>query len=250
MYTDSHCHITCDDLFERLDEIIENMKDVTSCMIMCTTEKEFKRALPIKEKYPKFKIAWGWFPGDAKDITEEHFNILQQAIDQKQIDCLGEIGLDYYWDTSFNEIQKEVFIRQIQMANAANLPISIHMRESTKDCMDILKKYAQTKIIFHCFSGSVETMKEALKMDSMISFAGPITYKNARQAPDCIKACPIERILTETDSPYLAPVPKRGKQNEPSYVEYVAKKICEFKNLNEEDACAQIEKNFLSLFNE
>lgn len=248
MYTDSHCHITCDDLFERIDEVIENMKDVSSCMIMCTTEEEFKRALPIKEKDSKFKIAWGWFPGDAKEVTEHHYQILQQAIDLKQIDCLGEIGLDYYWDTSFNDIQKEVFIKQIKMANAAILPISIHMRESTKDCMDILREYAKTKIIFHCFSGSVETMKEALKMNSLISFAGPITYKNARQAPDCIKACPIERIITETDSPYLAPVPKRGKQNEPAYVQYVAKKICELKELNEEEACAQIEKNFLSLF--
>lgn len=248
MYTDSHCHITCDDLFERIDEVIENMKDVSSCMIMCTSEEEFKRALPIKEKDSKFKIAWGWFPGDAKEITEKHYQILQDAIDQKQIDCLGEIGLDYYWDTSFNDIQKEVFIKQIEMANKANLPISIHMRESTKDCMEILKQYAQTKIIFHCFSGSVETMKEALKMNSMISFAGPITYKNARQAPDCIKACPIERIITETDSPYLAPVPKRGKQNEPAYVQYVAKKIAEFKELDEEQVCSQVEKNFLSLF--
>ncbi|MBQ0065768.1 MAG: TatD family hydrolase [Firmicutes bacterium] len=248
MYTDSHCHITCDDLYQRIDEVIENMKDVSSCMIMCTTEEEFKRALPIKDKDPKFKIAWGWFPGDAKKITDTHLAILQKAIDQNQIDCLGEIGLDYYWDTSFNDIQKELFIKQIKMANAANLPIAIHMRESTKDCMDILKEYAKTKIIFHCFSGSVETMKEALKMNSVISFAGPITYKNARQAPDCIKACPIERIITETDSPYLAPVPKRGKQNEPAYVAYVAKKIAEFKELDEQFVCEQVEQNFLNIF--
>ena len=158
------------------------------------------------------------------------------------------MGLDYYWDTSFNDLQKELFIKQIQIANEHKLPISIHMRESTKDCMDILKQYAKTKIIFHCFSGSKETMMECLKMNSMISFAGPITFKNARQAPECIKACPIDRIITETDSPYLTPVPYRGKENEPMYVEYIAKKICEIKQLDESNACKQIGENFNSIF--
>ena len=156
--------------------------------------------------------------------------------------------MDYYWDTSFNDLQKELFIKQIQIANEHNLPISIHMRESTKDCMDILKQYAKTKIIFHCFSGRKETMMECLKMNTMISVAGPITFKNARQAPECISACPIDRIITETDSPYLTPVPYRGKENEPMYVEYVAKKICEIKQLDEASACRQIEENFNSIF--
>lgn len=248
MYTDSHCHITCDRLYTRIDEIIENIqsKNVTSCMIMCTSPEELERAKKIKEKYPFFKVAFGWFPSDAKEIKEKE---IQYLIDQTPyLDCLGEIGLDYYWDTSFNDLQKELFIKQIQIANKHNLPISIHMRESTKDCMDILKQYAKTKIIFHCFSGSKETMMECLKMNSMISFAGPITFKNARQAPDCIEACPIDRIITETDSPYLTPVPYRGKENEPMYVEYVAKKICEIKQLDEVSACKQIEENFNSIF--
>jgi TatD DNase family protein len=248
MYTDSHCHITCDQLYTRIDEIIENIqnKQVTSCMIMCTNKEEFERAKDLKSKRPSFKIALGWFPGDAKEITQEHFDYLNKQI--PYMDCLGEIGLDYYWDTSFNDLQKELFIKQIQIANEHNLPISIHMREATKDCIDILKEYSKTKIIFHCFSGSKETMTECLKMNSMISFAGPITFKNARQAPECIEACPVERIITETDSPYLTPVPYRGKENEPIYVEYVAKKICEIKKLDLEQATAQIEKNFKSLF--
>ena len=158
MYTDSHCHITCDRLYSRIDEIIENIKikNVTSCMIMCTSPEELDRAKKIKEEYPFFKIAFGWFPSDAKEIADKE---IQYLIDQTPyLDCLGEIGLDYYWDTSFNDLQKELFIKQIQIANEHNLPISIHMRESTKDCMDILKQYAKTKIIFHCFSGSKETM--------------------------------------------------------------------------------------------
>ncbi len=248
MYTDSHCHITCDQLYSRIDEIIQNLQDkkVTSCMIMCTNEEEFERAKQLKSKYPFFKIAFGWFPSDAKEINEKKMDYLIQQV--PYMDCLGEIGLDYYWDTSFNDLQKELFINQIKIANQYNLPISIHMREATKDCIDILKEYSKTKIIFHCFSGSKETMMECLKMDSMISFAGPITFKNARQAPECIEACPIERIITETDSPYLTPVPFRGKENEPMYVEYVAKKICEIKNLNLEEATKQIELNFNSIF--
>lgn len=248
MYTDSHAHITCDALYERIDDVLKNMNELSQCMIMCTTLEEYQRALPIREKDDRFKIALGWFPGDAQSIQKEDLKTLYTLAKDHEIDCLGEIGLDYYWDTSFNDLQKELFIQQIKIANETGLPISIHMRESTKDCMGILKEYAQTRIIFHCFSGSVETMKECLKMDSLISFAGPLTFKNARHAPDCVQACPVDRILTETDSPYLTPVPFRGKQNEPMNVKYVAKKICELKDLDEETLCSQIRSNFLNLF--
>ena len=141
-------------------------------------------------------------------------------------------------------------IKQIQMANHANLPISIHMREATKDCLDILKEHAKTKVIFHCFSGSKETMNECLKMGAYISFAGPITFKNNRQGVECATLCPLDRILTETDSPYLTPVPYRGKTNEPKYVEFTTKKICELKEIDVETLCTQISNNFQSLFKE
>ncbi len=250
MYTDSHCHITDDSLYSRIDEIMENIhqKEVKNVLIICCGKKEYDRAVQLKQRYPFIKIAFGWFPGDAKEIQEDHYQTLIQAIESKNVDCVGEIGLDYYWDTSFNEIQKEVFIRQIQIANEYNLPISIHMREATKDTLDILRQYAKTPIIFHCFSGSKETMMECLKMNSFISFAGPITFKNARQAPECIQVCPLDKMLTETDSPYLTPVPYRGKQNEPMYVEFVAKKICELKEIDETTLCSQIDKNFKKLF--
>lgn len=248
MYIDSHAHITCDRLYQRIDEIIENMKKLSYCMIVCTNFTEYERALALKSKDDRFKIAFGFYPGDAKDITEEDLNKLETIAKEKKIDCLGEIGLDYYWDTSFNDLQKELFIRQIQIANANNLPIAIHMREATKDTCEILSIYAKTKILMHCYSGSVETMQELLKTGAYISFAGPLTFKNAKNAPDCVKVCPMDRILTETDSPYLTPVPYRGKENEPMYVEYVTKKICEIKEIDESILCPQIEKTFLSLF--
>ena len=179
-----------------------------------------------------------------------NYRVVISGSDSNQIDCLGEIGLDYYWDKSFINEQKELFIKQIQMANHANLPISIHMREATKDCLDILREHAKTKVIFHCFSGSKETMNECLKMGAYISFAGPITFKNNRQGVECATLCPLDRILTETDSPYLAPVPYRGKTNEPKYVEFTTKKICELKEIDVETLCAQISNNFQSLFKE
>ncbi|WP_304748159.1 TatD family hydrolase [Dubosiella newyorkensis] len=248
MYTDSHCHLTCDELYDQLDEVLANMHSLSSCMIMCTNETEFQRALLIKKQDPRFKVAFGFFPGDAKEVSHQDLKQLEMNLKEGLIDVLGEIGLDYYWDDSFKEIQKELFIKQIELANRYKVPISIHMREATNDCLSILKQYAKTKIIFHCFSGSLETMKECLKMNSLISFAGVITFKNAKHAPACVKACPIERILSETDSPYLTPVPYRGKRNQPAYVEFVEKKIAELKESDLKSVCRQIEQNFLSLF--
>lgn len=248
MYTDSHCHLTCDELYDQLDEVLANMHSLSSCMIMCTNETEFQRALLIKKQDPRFKVAFGFFPGDAKEVSHQDLEQLEMNLKEGLIDVLGEIGLDYYWDDSFKEIQKELFIKQIELANRYKVPISIHMREATNDCLSILKQYAKTKIIFHCFSGSLETMKECLKMNSLISFAGVITFKNAKHAPACVKACPIDRILSETDSPYLTPVPYRGKRNQPAYVEFVEKKIAELKESDLESVCRQIDQNFLSLF--
>ncbi len=248
MYTDSHCHLTCDELYDQLDEVLANMHSLSSCMIMCTNETEFQRALLIKKQDPRFKVAFGFFPGDAKEVSHQDLEQLEMNLKEGLIDVLGEIGLDYYWDDSFKEIQKELFIKQIELANRYKVPISIHMREATNDCLSFLKQYAKTKIIFHCFSGSLETMKECLKMNSLISFAGVITFKNAKHAPACVKACPIDRILSETDSPYLTPVPYRGKRNQPAYVEFVEKKIAELKESDLESVCRQIEQNFLSLF--
>jgi TatD DNase family protein len=248
MYTDTHCHITCDELYERLPEVLENMSNVDCAMIMCTNEEEFERALKIKESDARFKVAFGWFPGDAKEITPEKMAYLEKVLASKKIDVLGEIGLDYYWDDSFKEEQKKLFIDQILLANAYHLPISIHMRSATADTVEILKEYAKTPVILHCFSGSKETMKELIKMGCYISFAGPITFKNAKGALECVKECDLDRILSETDSPYLTPVPFRGKRNEPKNVEFVQKKIAEIKELPVEVIQQQIAKNFQKIF--
>ena len=251
MVTDTHCHITCDEMAEHLDEVLEQAKeaDVDLMMIMCTSKEEYERALKLKDQDPeRFKVAFGWFCSDAPKITEEDLDFLEQEAMSGRMDVLGEIGLDYHWDTSFKDLQKELFIHQLDIANKANLPVSIHMRDASRDTMDILEAHAKTPIIFHCFSGSTPIMEEALKMDSMISFAGPITYKNTRQGVANVKTCPIDRLLSETDSPYLSPVPYRGKPNQPAYVVSTAAKIAELKDTDPDAINAQIRKNFLSLF--
>lgn len=251
MYLDSHCHITCDELYENIDEVIENAKNagVRRMLVMCTSPEELARALPLKQRDPEtFKVAFGWFPSDAKEVTQEKLDWLEEIAMNHQIDVLGEIGLDYYWDKSFKEEQKDLFKKQLEIANKAGLPVSIHMRDAAKDTLDILRDHAKTKIIFHCFSGSTETMKEALKLDSLISFAGPITFKNNKTGPANVIACPIDRILSETDSPYLAPVPKRGKRNEPAFVKYTADHIAALKELDPDDVQKQIEQNYATLF--
>lgn len=247
MYTDSHCHITCDELWENVDEVLSRMDQIERCMIMCTNEKEFKRALALKARYPgRFQIAFGWYPGDVAQVDEGRLAFLEASLDQ--LDVLGEIGLDYHWGSQDKEAQKALFIRQLQMAEKAGLPVSIHLRDAMGDGLAILREHARTPIIFHCWSGSVESMQQALKLDSLISFAGPVTYKNNKHGVACVKACPADRLLTETDSPYLSPVPVRGRRNEPCNVMFTTKKICELKELDEAVLCPQIRKNYDSLF--
>ncbi len=251
MITDTHCHLTCDELYPKADELMQSAIDagVDLMMVMCTNKEEYDRALLLKEKYPDHvKLAWGWFPEDAKTITQADLDLLEEEAMSGRMDVLGEIGLDYYWDQSFKEEQKKLFIAQLEIANRAGLPVSIHMRDASRDTMDILEAHAKTPIIFHCFSGSLPIMQEALKLDSMISFAGPITYKNNKQGPVNVQNCPIDRILSETDSPYLAPVPYRGKRNQPAFVAATAQKIADFKETDADTLNAQIRANFLSLF--
>lgn len=253
MITDTHCHLTCDELYEDLDNVLAQAReqDVDLMMIMCTNKEEYKRALALKERDPeRFKVAFGWYPGDALSVSEDDLEFVRQEALSGRMDVLGEIGLDYHWDTSFKDRQKEIFIRQMEIANEANLPISIHMRDASRDTLDLLEEHAKTPIIFHCFSGSLPIMQEALKLNSMISFAGPITYPTNKQGPVNVQACPADRLLSETDSPYLSPVPYRGKRNQPAHVHATTAKIAELKNMDQNELHKQIRQNFLSLFNQ
>ena len=174
----------------------------------------------------------GLFPSEAKTYTPEFEAKMEDiAKSNKKIVAVGEIGLDYYWDKSFVELQKEVFIKQIQMAKRLDLPIVVHDREAHKDCFDILKEQGAERVLFHCFSGSVEFMRECVKEGWYIALGGVVTFKNAVKMKDAAREVPLDRLVLETDSPYLTPVPYRGKPNKPAYVKYVAEEISKLRDL-------------------
>lgn len=243
---DSHCHLTCDALYERMDEIIEsaNANGVQAFLVIATNFEEFERAQKAQQKFQGIKIALGFHPNDLYAFNEEDYARLETLLKTNQLDALGEIGLDYHWDDVEKEDQKIGFIRQIQLANKYQYPLLIHMREATQDTLTILKEYAQTKFVMHCFSGSKETAKEVMAMNGYLSFAGPLTFKNARGLIDVPVVCDRTRILIETDCPYLTPHPFRGKQNEPKYVVHTFAKLCELLACDEDTLAVQLLDNY------
>lgn len=247
--TDTHCHITCDQLYERIEEVMENAREagVHHLCVICCSFQEYERALELKKRYDNLTIAFGFHPSELYDFTADDMIRFENELSSGRIDILGEIGLDYHWDTVTKEDQIQALHHQLKLAKQYDLPISIHMRDATKDCMDILRQYAPLRGIMHCFSGSVETAKEAVQLGLLISFAGPLTFKNARSSVEVAAEIPIDKLLVETDCPYLTPHPYRGRQNEPKYVTYTFEKLCEIKQLNPEEAAELLYQNWNTL---
>ena len=191
----------------------------------------------------------GIYPSEAKTYSDDIENKMIKLAKNPKVVAIGEIGLDYYWDKSFIELQKEVFIRQIKLANKLNLPIVVHDREAHKDCYDIVKANNNgSKVIFHCFSGSVEFMRECVKQGWYIALGGVVTFKNAIKMKEVAKEVPLEKLILETDSPYLTPVPFRGKENHPSYVKYVVNEIALIKQISFEKASEITYENAMRVF--
>lgn len=249
--TDTHCHITCDMLYDQIEDIISHAKEnhIKRMLVVCTNFHEYNRAVKLKEKEPKlFDIALGFHPNDLYKFNEEDYMNLERLVQDNKLVAIGEIGLDYHWDDVTREDQILGFRRQIELAKKYEKPILIHMREATKDTVDILKEYIPLKGIIHCYSGSYETAQELMKMGFYISYGGPLTFKNSRGAPEVAKKIPISRLFVETDSPYLTPHPYRGKQNEPMYANVTFKKLCEIKEIDEAKMAKQLEENYIELF--
>ena len=202
-----------------------------------------RRALELAEKYPFIYATVGWHPHDAKTFSEESEKQIRQWSRNPKVRAIGEIGLDYYYDLSERDVQREVLIRQMELAKELKLPVVIHDRDAHSDCMEIIKKYPDVRGEFHCYSGSAEMAKEILNMGWYLGFTGVITFKNARRALEVIEMCPDDRMLIETDCPYLAPVPYRGKRNDSRYLPYMAEKIAAIKGISKEDAVLMTNQN-------
>ena len=197
----------------------------------------------------QFGISPNDIPGSLEKWHEE-LKSLEKLIKNKKIVAIGEIGLDYYWNKENKDLQKNIFISQIELANKYNLPIVIHTRDAISDTIDILKNKVTVnkKGIFHCCPQNIDLIKNALDLGFFISFAGPITFKNSKNAKEVSKIVPLNRLLIETDSPYLSPEPNRGKRNDSSNIKYIAQKIAEYKETTIEEIASATYKNANYIF--
>lgn len=249
-WIDSHAHIMGDEFVEEFETIKENAlaKDVKKICIICGSLLEIERALSLVEEDEMFDLAVGVHPSNAKDITKAEFEAMMAYLDHPKVAFLGEIGLDFYWDQSFNDLQEALFIEQINRANQHHLPIIIHMRDSTDAVYEVIKKYPViNKGVAHCFTESLSSAQRFVDLGFYIGVGGIVTFKNGENIRELVLGLPFDKILTETDSPYLAPVPKRGKRNEPAYVAYVGQAIATLKDMDEGDVQSQLKQNYEKL---
>ncbi|MGJ7923158.1 TatD family hydrolase [Neobacillus sp. LXY-4] len=252
MLFDTHVHLNAEQYKEDLEEVINRAlsSGVSTMVVVGFDRPTIEKAIELAEAYDFIYASVGWHPVDAIDMTPEDLNWLEQLAAHPKVVALGEMGLDYYWDKSPKEVQQEVFRKQIQLARKVKLPIIIHNRDATADIIEILKEEKAEEVggIMHCFSGSPEIAQECIKMNFYISLGGPVTFKNAKQPKKVAELVPLERLLIETDCPYLTPHPHRGKRNEPSYVKLVAEQIAEIKGKTLEEVGAATSENAKKLF--
>ncbi len=249
---DTHVHLNARDFFEDREETIKRAFDagVTRMLVVGFDRETIPLAIEIAEQYETIYAAVGWHPVDAVDMTEQELEWIEELSSHPKVVALGEMGLDYHWDKSPKEVQKEVFRKQIQLAKKVQLPIIIHNREATEDIISILKEEKAESIggIMHCYNDSVDYVQDCLDMNFYISLGGPVTFKNATLPKEVAVQVPLERLLIETDAPFLAPHPYRGKRNEPAYVKLVAEKIAALRGTSLEEIGEITTKNALSLF--
>lgn len=235
-----------------IDEAIANTQtEKIITIVPSSTADDIFEVDKFIQKYDGVYGYVGVFPEEVKTFTEKTLSDMENIIrNNKKIIGIGEVGLDYYWDKSFKELQKEVFIKQIEFANQMNLPLNIHSRESHQDTLDILKRYNKNSTaILHCFSGSSEFARECIKEGIYIALGGVVTFKNAVKAKEVASEIPLEFLLLETDDPYLAPVPFRGKENQPMYVKYVAQTIAELRGITTDEVAIATTQNAERIFN-
>ncbi|KKK36680.1 hydrolase TatD [Mesobacillus campisalis] len=252
MLFDTHVHLNADQYSEDVQEVIDRAQSegVSKMVVVGFDRPTIEKALQLCESYDFLYASVGWHPVDAIDMTPGDLVWLRELSSHPKVVALGEMGLDYYWDKSPKDVQKEVFRKQIRLAKEVNLPIIIHNREATADIVQILKEEDAREVggIMHCYSGSVEIAMECIDMNFYISLGGPVTFKNAKKPKEVAEAVPLDRLLIETDAPYLTPHPFRGKRNEPAYVKLVAQQIAELRGMSYEELAETTTKNAKKIF--
>lgn len=237
MYFDTHTHLDDARFDEDREAVLKHVKaSGVSLAVNIGADMESSRSsVTLATEHDFIYAAVGVHPHDVEEMTEADIDALRELAKHKKVVAIGEIGLDYYYDNSPREAQRAWFLRQIELAKELDLPYIVHDRDAHADCLDIIKKSGYFRGVMHCYSGSVEMMEELVKLGFYISFAGPVTFKNAKVPKEVAKKVPLDRLLIETDSPYLAPEPHRGKRNDSSMVAFVCREIASLRQMREEE---------------
>lgn len=252
MLFDTHVHLNARQFKDDKEEVIQRAFDagVTHMVVVGFDRETIPLALEIAEQYETIYAAIGWHPVDAINFTDEDLAWIEDLSSHPKVVALGEMGLDYHWDKSPKDVQKEVFRKQIQLAKKVKLPIVIHNREATEDIIQILQEEDAHEVggIMHCYNDSVDYVQICLDMNFYISLGGPVTFKNAPLPKEVATDVPLDRLLIETDAPFLAPHPNRGKRNEPAFVKFVAEEIAKLRGMTLEELGKSTTQNAFKVF--
>lgn len=252
MLFDTHVHLNARQFEEDREATIERAlaAGVNRMVVVGFDEETISLAMDIVEDYDFIYAAVGWHPVDAIDYRDEHLEWLEELCKHPKVVALGEMGLDYHWETSPKEVQAEVFREQIRLAKKINMPIIIHNREATQDVIQILQEEHAEEIggIMHCYSGTAEEVQPCLDLGFHVSLGGPVTFKNGQEAKKVATMIPLDKLLIETDAPFLAPHPYRGKRNEPAYVKLVAEEIAQLRDMTYEELATLTTENAKRFF--
>jgi len=255
MIVDSHCHLDYPDLHDQLESILERAKKnhVDKLLTICTTLNSFEKIKLIINKYKNIYGTFGIHPHEVKNFLNVNFDYIVKAKSENQkIIGIGETGLDFYYNHSDKKDQKKSFVEHIHAASNLDIPIIVHSRNAEVDTFDILKeekKNSKIKVLMHCFTGSNDFAKKLIDLDCYISVSGIITFKNSFELTQTVSNIPLNKLLVETDSPYLSPVPYRGKKNEPYYIIHTIEKLAQIKKIPKNKVIQSTTNNFRKLFN-
>lgn len=251
MFIDVHAHLDNVRYEEDLDTIVKNAKE-NSVEKIITAGYDLSSSYVDVEIANRFKNVFacvGVHPENVEDLENDYLEKLETLLKNKKVVAIGEIGLDYHWRKDNQELQKKIFIEQIDLANKLDLPIVVHCRDAVGDTLQILKEHTpKRESLMHCYGGSVESAKEFIKLGFSFSFGGVVTFKNAKNVQEVVKSIPLEKIMLETDCPYMSPEPYRGKVNEPKNIPIIAEKIADIKNIKIDEVEKNTTKNAEKIF--
>ncbi len=246
---DTHAHYDAEEFDADRDELLTRLfaESVDSIITMGCSLKSSAAALKLAEKYERMYAAVGIHPEDCENLPDDYISQIKTLAANKKVRAIGEIGLDYHYDGFSREKQIDCFKEQLKLAQELDFPVVIHSRDATKDTLDILAEYRPRGVV-HCFSGSAETAREILRLGLMISFTGVLTFKNAKKAVEACEVIPLDRIMLETDCPYMSPVPYRGERCDSSMVRFTAEKLAQIKEISTDEAILACNRNAIEFF--